>query len=70
MRGNVFVQVPGKQLTSSIGGIGGEPFGPDAERFLGSLNHSSGRGHLVIGARWRCLDVDNDGVVNVDHTIM
>jgi hypothetical protein len=47
MRRNAFVQEPGKQLTSSIGGIGAEPSRPDAERILGSFDHSSGRFSLL-----------------------
>ena len=69
MRCNAFVQEPGKHLTGSIGCIGGEPFRLRAEHLLIPIDHGSGCGHLVIGARWRCLDVDNDGVLYIDNVV-
>jgi hypothetical protein len=31
--------------------------------FDSPIDHGAGCGHLVIGARWRCLDVDNERTV-------
>src|ERR1700730_9541252 len=66
MRCNALVQEPGKHPTGSIGCIGGEPFRLHAECLLSPIEHGSGCGHLVIGASWRCLDVDDHCVLDVE----
>jgi hypothetical protein len=63
------VQEPSKQLAGSIGGIGREPLRLQAERRLASIKHGPGCGHLVIGARRRCLNVDDDSVLDINHVV-
>src|ERR1700730_16956331 len=69
MRCNAFVQEPGKHLTGSIGGIGGEPCRVCAEPLLAPIDHGSGLRHLVMRARGRCLYVDNDSMLDIDHVV-
>ena len=64
MRGDVLVQEPG-----TISGIGRESSRLKAEGRFGSIDHRPGCRNLVIGARWRRLDIDDDGVLDIDHVV-
>jgi hypothetical protein len=60
---------PGEVLGRAVGAIGGEPNRPEAEAFLGSLNHGSGRADLGLPDGATGLDIDDDGVVEVDQIV-
>ena len=36
---------------------------------LGAIDHRLGRRHLIIGARRRRLDIDNDRVLDIDKIV-
>src|SRR6476661_2231442 len=69
MRGDVLVQEPGEQLARPISGIGRESSRLKAEGRFGSIDHRPGCRNLVIGARWRRLDIDDDSVLDIDHVV-
>src|ERR687892_26596 len=53
---------PAEELTGSVGGVGGEPLGPQGEALLGPVDHGLCCRHLIVGSGRRCFDIDDDGV--------
>ncbi len=45
-------------------------FGRQREAPLGPVDHGLRRGHLVVGPGRRCLDIDDDGVLDVDQIVV
>src|SRR5262245_66396063 len=64
MRRDLLVQEPSKQLARSVSSIGCKPLRLQAEHHLGSIDHGLGCRHLLIGARWRRLDINDDSVLD------
>ncbi len=56
-------------LGRAVGAVGGEPFGPEAEALIRPLDHGAGGGHLRWTDGGGRLDVDDDGVVEVDQVV-
>ena len=40
-----------------------------AEGRFGSIDHRPGCRNLVMGTRWRRLDIDDDYVLDIDHVV-
>ena len=60
---------PGEHLGRAIGAVGGQPLGLEAEAVLGALDHGARRADLGLADRRGRLDVDDDGVVEVDQVV-
>ena len=60
---------PGEVLGRAIGGIGRQPFGIEAEAILGPVDHGACRADLRLPDRAARLDIDNDGMVEVDQVV-
>ena len=63
------VDEPGQVLGRAVGGVGGQALGPEAEAFLGALDHGACRADLGLADRAARLDVDDDGVIQVDQVV-
>jgi hypothetical protein len=60
---------PMQEFAGAVCRIGRKPFGLQAQRLFGTLDHGFARGNFVVGTRRRGLHVDNDCVLNVDQII-
>src|SRR5262245_29415629 len=60
---------PGKELSRAIGSIGGKVLGLEPQPFRGPIDHRLGSSDLIISSCRRGLDIDNDGILQVDHVI-
>ena len=69
MVGRPQADLPGQVLGRAVGAVGGEPLGPQAEAILGALDHGAGGAHLGLADRAAGLDVDDDGVVQIDQVV-
>jgi hypothetical protein len=60
---------PGEHLGRAIGAVGAEPLGIEPEAVLDPLDHGPRRPNLRLPDGAAGLDVDNDGVVEVDQVV-
>jgi hypothetical protein len=60
---------PAEETASSVRGVGRKPFRLQIEAPLGAIEHGLCRFNLVIGTRWRGLDIDNDGILDIDQVV-
>jgi hypothetical protein len=60
---------PVKELARSLNCIGRQPIWLQIKAFFGAFDHHLGGRDLVIGARWRRLDIDNHCVLDVDQIV-
>src|ERR1700722_10448170 len=67
MRCDPATDQPAQKTARPVSRICGEPLWLQAEASLGAVEHRLGRFDLIIGARWRWLNVDNDRVLDVDE---
>ena len=63
------VAAVGYQFLPRSGGIGGQPFWIEAEAILGPVDHGARRADLRLPDRAARLDIDNDGMVEVDQVV-
>jgi len=69
MRRDACLDQPAEELAGAIGRVGQKPFGLQALRLLGTLDHGFGRGHFVVGTGRSGLHIDDDRVFDVDQII-
>jgi hypothetical protein len=60
---------PGEVFGRSVGGVGRQPLRPQAEALLRTVDHALLRRHLGLADRGGRLDVDDDGVLQVDQVV-
>jgi hypothetical protein len=60
---------PAEETAGPISGVGGKPLWLQIEAPLSAIEHRLGRLNLVVHARRRWLNVDNDRVLDVDEII-
>ena len=60
---------PGEVLGRAVGTVGGEPCRPETEAFLRPVEHGAGRADLGLADGATGLDIDDDGVVEVDEIV-
>src|SRR6266545_1004869 len=59
----------GQEPADPVGRVSREPLGAKLEAVPRTLDHCAGRRDLVIGARRCRLDIDNDGVLDIDQIV-
>jgi hypothetical protein len=60
---------PGEVLGRTIGGVGRQPCRPQAKALVRTIDHPLLRGDLGLADCGRRLDIDNDGVLQVDQIV-
>ena len=60
---------PGEHLGRAVGAVGGQPFRVEAEAILGAVDHGACRADLGLADRAARLDIDDDGMVEVDQVV-
>ena len=60
---------PGQLLGRAVGGVGGQPLGLEAEAVLRPLDHALALRHLGLADGGGRLDIDDDGVFEVDQVV-
>ena len=69
MRFDAMVHQPAQHLARAVGDIAGNAIGLQSEALLRPTNHGLGRIDLLGDARRRCLDIEDNGVFNIDEII-
>ena len=69
VRCDAFANDPGQELSRAVGRIGGEVLRLEPQALLGPIYHGLSSNDLIISARWRRFDIDNDGVLGIDQII-
>jgi len=60
---------PGQVLGRAVGGVCGQPLGPEAEAVLRPLDHGARGTHLRLPDGAARLGIDNDGMIEVDQIV-
>ena len=66
---DLFVDQPGQELAGSVRAVSRKPVRLQAKSLTGPFNHVLCGRHLILGPRWRCLDIDDDRVLGVDQIV-
>src|SRR6201997_5361409 len=69
MRSDAAANQPAEETASSVSGVGGKPLRLQTKATFGSIEHRLCGLDLVVGARGRWLNVDNDRVLDVDQIV-
>ncbi len=65
----LLVHQPLKHLGRAVGGVGGQTLGPQAQAFLGALDHGSAGCQLALAHGGGRFDVDDHRVIQVDQVV-